>query len=138
MPYTEALPILRTSAPKSLWSTNVIAVAVPPALVLISCGNNLSSTNVVELFAPSKCASNLVNESFTNKSKDNLGRVHEFIQKTFDIKDDIETYVEGIESIYREIEDEDFCPWAGNIDGHYFIGLTRQTYQKALREMEID
>lgn len=34
----------------------------------------------------------------------------------------------------EEIKDEDFCNWFGNIDGQYFIGLTRQSYEKALRE----
>ena len=35
-------------------------MATPPALVLISCGNKVSSTNTVELFAPSNLKSNTV------------------------------------------------------------------------------
>jgi hypothetical protein len=35
----------------------------------------------------------------------------------------------------KEIKDEYFCPWAGNIDGCYFIGLTRQSYERALLQI---
>lgn len=35
----------------------------------------------------------------------------------------------------EEITDEDFCTWAGNINGRYVIGLTRQSYERALLQI---
>ena len=58
--------MLRISPPKSVKSVRVNSVAVAPPLNLISCTNIVSSTKVVDAFAPLKCDSNSVYESFVN------------------------------------------------------------------------